>query len=291
MSGIKDCIISRWGNDGLIIDADYSQLEVIGLAHLSGDVQLKNDLLDGLDMHCLNASLLWDIDYETIYDGVQAGDKDMALKRKMAKGPGFLIQYGGGAKTMAKNTGVPYKRCKKFISGYYNRYFQVKRWQTSNLDQVLTSRQRSLHRTQKGLPAGKGELKSITGRIYTFLEEDSISFSGRLETSFSPTKIKNYPVQGFATGDIVPEVIGQLHRLLTINQKMYRHRCLLINTVHDSILFDCRRDVAQQAADLIRCTMEKAPQFLRTRFGIKDFDLPLKVDVQAGTSWGTLKPI
>ena len=60
-------------------------------------------------------------------------------------------------------------------------------------------------------------------------------------TVFSPTQLKNYPVQGFATGDIVPEVLGRLRRVLT--EKGLSDKVLLVNTVHDSVLFDVDKKI------------------------------------------------
>ena len=74
MSQIKNCIHSRWGTDGVIIQADYKQLEVYGLAYLSKDTQLKSDLLNGLDMHCVNASFIYNETYENIKKFIDQND-------------------------------------------------------------------------------------------------------------------------------------------------------------------------------------------------------------------------
>lgn len=60
MSDIKDMFISRW-KDGVILNADFSQLEVIVLAILSNDTQLKDDILSGKDMHVVRAAELFGI--------------------------------------------------------------------------------------------------------------------------------------------------------------------------------------------------------------------------------------
>ena len=62
------------------------------------------------------------------------------------------------------------------------------------------------------------------------------------KVDFSPTKIKNYPVQGFATGDIVPECTGRMFRAI-IAEEHLRNLLLMINTVHDSNLFDCHLSI------------------------------------------------
>jgi len=87
MSQIKTCIKSRWDKDGVIIEADFKQLEVFGLAFLSQDKQLRTDLLSGLDMHCINASFLYNAAYEDIKTAVDSGDHRWIAKRKQALEP------------------------------------------------------------------------------------------------------------------------------------------------------------------------------------------------------------
>lgn len=273
------------------MEADYSQLEVIGLAYLSQDTQLYKDILGGLDMHCLNASFLYGVDYSIIKAEVDRGDSEWTKRRKTAKAPGFLIQYGGGAKEMANQTGLSVAQCKGFINNYYARYTGVKEWQDSVAEEVKKSRKPSPKRTEKGLPAGMGQYTSITGRRYVFTEYDAPDFMADrgIATSFSPTQMKNYPVQGFATGDIVPLMLGKVFDVLKDSDTL-RHKALLVNTVHDSILLDVHGSVLMLAAETVKQTMEEAPRYIEETFGFK-FDLPLKVDVEAGKSWADKKKI
>lgn len=282
MSQIKKHFTSRW-EDGYIVEADFSQLEVIALAFLSQDPQLIADIKAGTDMHCMNASFLYSARYEDIKDAYDRGDKDWTYKRKVAKGPGFLIQYGGGAGTMAKNTGLTKKQCQQFIDNYYHRYPMVKAWQDDVMQQVRASRTwDGVSRTKGGLPQGTGEYVSITGRRYSFTEYDNDFRPG--EVSFSPTQMKNYPVQGFATGDIVPLVLGELFSVLK-NDSVLSDNFLMINTIHDSVLFDVSDiETLNCGVPIIKETMEKAPEYLKQYFDI-DFDLELKVDVEVGPNW------
>ena len=138
-------------------------------------------------------------------------------------------------------------------------------------------------RTAKGNPAGVSKMVTETGRIYTFVESDAPDFL-KAATSFSPTKTKNYPVQGFATGDIVPMVLGKIYRHLK-SHPASDDNILMINTIHDSLMFDCRTEGhavtwARQCKEI----MEDAPQMLKDIFGI-DFDLPLRAGVDIGENW------
>ena len=300
MSDIKQCFTSRFVG-GVMMEADFSQLEVIGLAILSEDKQLRQDILDGKDMHCVSASWVSGESYEHIKERVDAGDKKYIAMRQAAKQPRFELQYGAGAPTIAKNNGWPLSKAQDYIKRYYERYPEVKGWQ----DMVSAVVEGTAKLTNETTPSGdiikRGYFKSITGRRYVFkqFESKGTRFDPKTkkrvprEPSFSPTQLKNYPVQGFATGDIVPEVLGRLRRVLTENN--LSDKVLLVNTVHDSVLFDVDVKAIREMsysidgiALFIKNVMELAPQFMEERFGVK-IDLPLKVDVKYGESWQETK--
>lgn len=292
MSNIKECFTSRWGDDGVIMEADFSQLEVIGLAIISDDEQLKQDILNGIDFHAQTASWLFDVPYNDILDGVRAGNTRYKQMRQAAKEPNFLNQYGGGAWLMAKNTGIDKKKCQKFIDEYYNRYTGVKAFQDTVMNTVSRNRKPSKKKSPSGLPLGIGYYPSITGRRYVFYEyEDelkTISWKKSPSTStasFSPTEMKNYPVQGFATGDIVPEVLGRLYRWCI---REFPESVKMVGTVHDSVVFDVRKGIAAHVAKKIKLIMESSPRYMRQRYGI-EIDLPLKADVEYAESWAACK--
>ena len=126
----------------------------------------------------------------------------------------------------------------------------------------------------------------MSGRLYIFNEyvnTPEVKLWKKETCSFSPTEVKNYPVQGGATGDIVPMVLGKLYRVLRNNTTL-RDRCLLINTVHDSVVFDIHNDVLELAISVIKVTMESAPEYIKQTFGF-NFPLPLKVGMSYGPNW------
>ncbi len=282
MSSIKDMFTSRF-DDGVLIQFDYSQLEVIGLAWLSGDEALKKDITSGLDMHCLSASFISDYTYNEIYKAHKAGDVDMSALRKRAKPLGFLVQYGGAAGLMAHQTGLPKKLCQQFIDRYYARYVGVEIWQETVAADVLRNRKMSSYMVG-GMSAGSSMITSPTGRRYTFIEQAAPSWMGK-KLSFSPTQMKNFKVQGFATGDVVPMMLGRVNRLL----KRDFPEVMLVNTTHDSVMLDSP-PVTKRGGLIIQTQelLESAPQVLKEVFDI-DFDMKLPVDVEMGPTWGTLK--
>lgn len=280
MSDIKSVFTSRFGDNGRIIEADYSQLEVIVLAFLSQDEQLLSDIRNKVDIHGINASKLFGVNYTE-------------AQRKLAKRLSFQLQYGSGAKNMAQKNKIPVHVAKTFIANYYTRYPRVKEWQDEVYEAVKASRELTDKHTVKGLPLGSGTYRSITGREYVFFEYDnpyydpSITWKRQIPTSFSPTETKNYPVQGFATGDIVPMIVGKLYRAIKADP-IFDGRVLLINTIHDSILIDCQKDFVPDVCMLVKTVMEKAPEFLYEEFGI-EFDLPLPVGLKVGKNWGDME--
>ena len=289
-ANIKKCFVSRWGNDGYIVEADFSQLEVIGAAEISGDPMMRKDILDGIDSHSQSAAWLnTQYTYDEIYQGYLEEDPFFTKLRKNAKAPRFELQYGAGATSIAENNKISIETAQGFIDRYYQRYSVLKDFQDSVMAIVQQSRVPTGEHTSQGNPQGMGTYISQTGRIYAFLEQDAPSFLQRkgVMTSFSPTQCKNYPIQGFATGDIVPEVVGRLMRRLQASDKL-REKCLMINTVHDSIIFDVHKSQLNLACRQIKTIMEDAPLWMKQRFGI-EITLPMKVDVEYGSNWYKLK--
>lgn len=280
-------MVSRFEN-GRILEIDYSQLEIYVLAHLSGDAQLKRDLLSGADLHAISAERLF-------------GPRWTPADRKVAKQLSFQLQYGAGYKSMAATNNIDEELAKKFIENYYDRYPDVKKYQDGLAARAKIERQRiGDKRTAKGYPAGTWKYVSETNRIYTFVETDAPDWMAQpkyggaaVHTSFSPTKVKNYPNQGMATGDIVPMMLGVLHRaLIAWNKKHFKKtEVVFVNTVHDSFVFDCSREQYARAwwatASLI---LKETPKYCKDILGF-EFNMPLNCDAEIGTNWHDMKDI
>lgn len=280
MSEIRKVFTSRF-EEGLLVELDFSQLEIYALADLSGDKTLQADLLSGADLHAISAEMLF-------------GKGFTPEQRKIAKQLSFQLQYGAGAKSMSERNKISLEMAKSFIQNYYDRYTGVKKYHDNLLSWVKKGRYPSVRRTATGNPAGKSKLLSPSKRIYVFVEEDTpwaklpkIANGIHQEvTGFSPTKVKNYPVQGYATGDIVPMVLGKLYRELASKPESYRDTVLMVNTTHDSVLFDCCSvRVAATWAKRAREIMESAPLMLKDIFGIDFFTEKLPVGVTVGKDW------
>ncbi len=271
MTDIKQCFISRFKH-GVLLEADFSQLEVIGLAVLSGDPVLRNDLISGVDMHRKMAAKLF----------LKPEDEVTDEERRITKQLSFQLQYGAGASSMAKKNDISKAKAEEFISNYYDRYPQVRVWQDAVNDEVKRSRTGSGKKTLKGLPAGKGRHYSPTGRLYTFYEYDTPDWHTH-DTAFSPTQIKNYPVQGFATGDIMAVFRGRMYREL-----LGSRRALPINTVHDSLMYDCYDlDVAKCVISILEIKAEHLPEIIHDLWGIR-CGIPFPIECKVGNNWGEM---
>lgn len=276
-SRIKGCFESRW-DDGYLMEVDFSQLEVVALAILSGDEVLKNDILSGLDMHRVRASELFGIMEYDVTDE----------QRRLAKQLSFQLQYGAGYKSMAEKNGCSEEVAARFIDNYYTRYPQVKRWQEQVAAEVKASRRPGSGYTTKGFPRGEGVLMSPTGRIYKFYEYDS-SYGKYGTTSFSPTEMKNYPVQGFATGDIMALYRAKLYRELLA--RGLHERLLMINTVHDSVMLDVpSMEDVKLAYEICREVADNLPELIEELWGI-EVDVPLKVEAKYGPRWSDMEKL
>jgi DNA polymerase I-like protein with 3'-5' exonuclease and polymerase domains len=295
MSRIKQCFGSRWGNKGSVVQVDFSQLEVVGAAFLSQDPNMYEDILAGIDSHSQSASWLTEHTYEEVLDGYNAKDKYFTQVRKDAKGPRFELQYGAGAASIAENNGITKANAQGFIDNYYGRYHVLQAWQESNIRDVKATtegREKTwevdgVTKTHKYIV---GKLSSITGREYTFKQFDTPDWvqeqSGR-KYDFSPTQIKNFPSQGFATGDVVPMMLGHSYRRL-LKSDTFRDKALHIGTIHDSILYDVHDDVLESFKPGIKKLMELAPRYIQETWGF-EFDLPLKAEVEAGRTWDSME--
>lgn len=280
MSDIKDMFVSRW-RDGYILNLDFSQLEIIVLAILSGDEQLLDDIKSGKDMHRVRAAELFGI----------PESKVTKTQRRIAKALSFQLQYGAGAPSMAAKNGVSKELAQRFIDNYYARYPQIKEYQKNTAILVEGARVTSGEHTPAGYPRGKSTVASPTGRRYTFLEYDAPDWARSKEPRFSPTEMKNYFTQGTATGDFVALFRGQVYRAFTSNWSYWQGRAVPINTVHDSVMFDCDTlTTAKELGIMLVRIAEQLPETIEQVWGIP-IPLPLPVDLEVGKDWGHLEKL
>lgn len=279
-SNIKNCFTSRH-TGGVIVNFDYSQLEVIALAVASECDALKADLRAGKDIHAENCMAVF--------------NKVTPPLRTYIKRMTFQLQYGATAYGMAKSLNIPKSTCEQFIKTYYTRYPGVAKFHEWLINTCIKQAQRDPELSKElGYAVKSWILQAPTGRLYKFREysmerTDFKTKQKKYVMEFKPTELKNYPVQGLATGDLVPIMVGQLYRFILDNWSKYAR---LINTVHDSIMLDVDRGSMpdDQFDDMMRDIknfLESAPTLLNSIFKDLNWDVPTPVEAEHGESWGT----
>lgn len=268
---VKKLYVTRYSG-GAIIEADYKQIEVVALAIRSGDAQLIADLMAGVDIHTATG--------RTVFGSTMSKEQ-----RRIVKGVNFGLIYGAGANTLAEQAGCTVQTATKLINAFFQRYPGVKTYRDAYSEDVRR------HITKYGTtirPKDSGGIpeKASTSVPDTF-RDGSTGRRFYMETvhgGASPyTKACNYPIQALATGDVVPLVMGRLWQAIE-NDDRFRGRLLMINQVHDSLMFDCPGELLEEALVFIKTEMEKAPQLATEVLGV-NFHLPLVANLSHGKNW------
>ncbi|MBT9315711.1 DNA polymerase I [Leptothoe spongobia] len=241
--------------DWLLAAADYSQIELRILTHLSGESVLVDAYRTGQDVHSLTAQLL--LDKEEITSD----------ERRMGKIINFGVIYGMGAVRFAREMGVSRTEAKSFIDKFNQRY--------SRVFEYLQQMQREA--------IAHGYVETILGRrrYFNFSSNSLRPLKGRSPDEIELGKLKpggydagllraaaNAPIQG-SSADIIKIAMIQLHEVL----KDYQARLLL--QVHDELIFEIPPDEWPELEKKITQTMES----------VVKLSVPLKVEINAGKNW------
>jgi DNA polymerase-1 len=235
-----------------IISADYSQIELRVLAHLSGDAALAEAFQTGVDIHDRTA--------ERVFGGPDGPLKlDAHELRRRAKIINYALLYGKTAFTLARDIGVPQAAAQAFIDAYFAGYPGVRAY----IDRTLAEARAS------------GAVRTITGRRR--LVPELTSKNGQIRASAERETV-NMPIQGTAA-DVLKKAMIDVHAALEARNAGRPGPSRMILTVHDELLFEAPDDEAEEVAGLVRSTMEAA-------FALA---VPLTVDVGIGPNWKEAK--
>jgi DNA polymerase-1 len=209
----------------VLISADYSQIELRVLAHLSGDEALVEAFEQGVDIHDRTALKVF---------GAESGLSEHELRRR-AKIINYALLYGKTAFTLAKDIGVTQQAAQAFIDAYFAGFPSVRQF----IDDLLASaRETGVVKTMFGRRRLVPELTSRNGQIRGAAERVAV----------------NMPIQGSAA-DILKRAMIDVHAALP---RIGGGRTRMILTVHDELLFEAPREVAPEAADELRQIMQAA---------------------------------
>lgn len=285
---------SRYGDDGVIVAVDYSQLEVRVQAYLTQSDQMIQDIKDGLDFHALRLSYAVDKPYEDVVQLIEESE-EWKLKRKKAKTISFEKAYGASPQKIANTTKLPIETVNTIFRKEDERYPEVEEFYKEVTEEIKKTRvptdkllfirdkRTGDTITRPGYYQGIGYYTSITGKKYHFYEKAVLTKYNDVFTYFSPPDIFNYPVQGLAA-DIVSLQVGKLFRFM-LN---HRDKGLLINEVHDEVVLDMKKEYLDELLPQIKTILEDVDGSFQEYFGCR-FNVPVEVDISYGRSWGDCK--
>lgn len=210
----------------VLIDADYSQIELRVLAHLSGDENMISAFTGGTDIHTQTAAQVFGVPEDFV----------TAQMRSSAKAVNFGIVYGIGAFSLGANIGVSYKEAQDYINNYLNHYSGVDRYMKESIENAKKY----------------GYAVTAYGRR-RYLPE--LSASNHAVRSFGERVARNMPIQGTAA-DIIKIAMVRVRRRLC-EEKL---DAKLIMQVHDELIVEAAESCAERAAEILRYEMENAAQ-------------------------------
>lgn len=269
---VKKMFSSRYGENGRMAEVDYTAIEVVVKCLLSRDPVMIQDLMDGVDFHCLRLSLKTGEDYEYVKERCSNEDHPEHAKykamRQDIKDYSFASQYGAGVKKLATCTGLPAAVIEDLQAKEQARYHVLaayEAWVETTVNE--SARNYANVYTASGYPAKRGVYQVPTGTRYVFQEIDAPEFLHRhgIFSSFYKPELMNWPTQGTG-GELVQLVMGKLVRhFFELNN--YDGQAVLVNTVHDCIWADCHLDVVDQVVHDMKRIMENIPRYLMETFG------------------------
>ena len=236
---IREAFVAEKGN--VLISADYSQIELRIMAHLSGDKNLTHAFNNNIDVHSATASEIFDVPLEEVTTD----------HRRSAKAINFGLIYGMSAFGLTRQLGIPRHEAQAYLDTYFERYTGVREYMDST----------------KELAKQNLYVETILGRK---LHVTEINASNGLRRQAAERAAINAPLQGSAA-DIIKKAMIDVDEWIgedNLNIKM-------IMQVHDELIFEVKKDFAEEALTNVINLMERAVKL----------DIPLIVDANQGSNW------
>jgi len=210
--------------DRVLLSADYSQIELRILAHLSGDQAMIEAFTKGMDVHTETASRLFGL----------RPDEVKPEHRGRAKTINFGVLYGMGAHRLSNELKIPFRVAQKFIDDYFDRFPLI----------------RDYIERQKAAACEQGWVSTILGRRRKLPE---ITSSNRMTRENAERMALNTPIQGSAA-DLIKVA------MIEVDKKLARHwpEAKMIIQVHDELVFDVPASSAEDVGEEVRSLMENA---------------------------------
>ena len=219
---IREAFVPEKGN--VLISADYSQIELRIMAHLSKDKNLTNAFNKGLDVHSSTAAEVFGVDIENVTDE----------QRRSAKAINFGLMYGMSAFGLTRQLDIPRTDAQKYLDTYFERYTGVKDYMANTKAQAKEDM----------------FVETIMGRRL-YLNE--INAANGLRRQAAERAAINAPLQGSAA-DIIKKAMIDINTFLDKELPQTR----MIMQVHDELIFETPKADAEEILNLMKDMMEKA---------------------------------
>lgn len=240
----------------LLVAADYSQIELRILAHLSGEPILIDTYQQGGDVHTVTAKLLFE--KETVTPD----------ERRLAKTINFGVIYGMGAQRFARESGYSTAQAKTFIERFNDRYSRVFGYlQQMQREAIAQGYVETILGRRRYFNFASENLKALRGQAPSSIDLDKI----RLRDQYDAQLLRaaaNAPIQG-SSSDIIKIAMIHLHELLK------GHRANLLLQVHDELVFEIDPNEWEVLQPKIKSLMESSVTLT----------VPLVVEIHAGQNW------
>ncbi len=210
--------------DYVLVDADYSQIELRVLAHISEDANMIKAFVNNEDIHKRTASQVFDVPINEV----------TSLMRTRAKAVNFGIVYGIGDFSLSQDLGIKRKEAKQYIEGYLEKYSNVKQYMTEIVD----------------LAKKQGYVTTLMNRRRYIPELHAGNFIAR---SFGQRISMNTPIQGSAA-DIIKIAMVNVYREL----KSKKLKSRLILQVHDELIVETHKSELEEVKAIVQKEMEEA---------------------------------
>ena len=210
------------------LDADYSQIELRVLAHISGDESLIAAFKSNQDIHRMTASQVFHVPCDEV----------TPLQRSNAKAVNFGIIYGKGAFSLGQDLGISRKEAEEYINAYFARYPKIKTFMEDTIKNGTKN----------------GYVSTLWNRRRNMPELQSSNF---MQRAAGERAAMNMPIQGTAA-DIIKLAMIKVHRAL--QEGGYRSRLIL--QVHDELLIEAYKEEKEAVAKILKENMEHAADLL-----------------------------
>lgn len=219
-SKMREMFVAAPGH--VLVDADYSQIELRLLAHISGDEAMQQAFLSGADFHTVTAARVFHVPQDQVTHQM----------RSRAKAVNFGIVYGISAFSLSQDIGVTVAEAKEYMERYFATYTGVRQY----MEQVVSQARE------------RGYVETLWHRRRALPELKSSNFNMR---SFGERVALNMPIQGTAA-DIIKLAMVRVHRRLAAEGLEAR----LIMQVHDELIVECPEAEASRVEQLLQQEMQ-----------------------------------